>query len=1023
MRGQFYPEEDIDKAFGNPPANFRGAPFWAWNGHLDAKTLASQLDVFKEMGFGGFHIHARIGLDTPYLGPDFMRLVKESNRRGKELGLQTWLYDEDKWPSGYGAGRVTKDSAFRTRYLLLSPHTYPDGPFDRHAVSSSRISRNGEITYLCSYQVALNGRKLQEYRTIERSQGNWHAYLIVTGDTPWFNNESYVDTLNPQATKRFIQVTYEAYASELGSEFGNSVRTIFTDEPQFFRYENFHTATGNEDAGIPFSEVLDTRYKALYGQSLLDVLPEIFWMPKKGLSVAKLRYHDLLSEQFSSSYAKILGQWCEKHNLLLTGHMMGESTLDLQSRMVGEAMRSYPYFGLPGIDMLAKRREYMTAKQLESAVHQEGKCGAMCEIYGVTNWDFDFRGHLAEGDWLAALGITARVPHLSWVTMAGEAKRDYPAPIDQHSPWYKEYPLIENHFARINLALTRGRNITHIGVIHPIESYWAVFGPDDDTGRERRLLEQQFASLAETLLFGQQDFEYLSECSIPRLYNHKLDFGQSTYQVLLVPGLITIRSTTLTMLKEFKEHGGKVIFVGQIPGYVDGKPSDEAKELAKIHCDFDSSRILSLLEPYREIDVSDMDFQRRDDLIYQLREDGQSRWLFVAHGRKRDRNQISNFRSAAVERVRLAIHGLWSVTLYDTFKGTKAKLPAIRDASTTTCEVPFFEQDSLLLRLEGAEACTADFDVQAKILHALETQELRKVDGYQLSEPNVALLDQASYALDDGPWQPKEEMLRLDDKVREHLGFSIRSEAHPQPWLYPPDRHYDHTVRLRFTFQSEVKVPALLALEMSNAAVKFNGSWIVADKKGFYVDRCLETIELGNLKTGRNVLELSVPYGWKTNLEWCYLLGPFHVRVEGESVTIAEASHTLGVGDLTQQGFPFYGGNFSYLFNVNALPGRWVLRVPEYKGSLIKVLLDGKEMGRIIGEPCQVDLGMQGGNHQLVLEIFGNRYNTFGQLHNTNPFEAYWGPKTWRTKDGLWTYSYRLKAMGILVEPLLTVFQ
>lgn len=560
-------------------------------------------------------------------------------------------------------------------------------------------------------------------------------------------------------------------------------------------------------------------------------------------------------------------------------------------------------------------------------------------------------------------------------------------------------------------------------MIHPIESYWAVFGPDDDTGRERRLLEQQFAFLAETLLFGQQDFEYLSECSIPRLYNHKLDFGQSTYQVLLVPGLITIRSTTLTMLKEFKEHGGKVIFVGQIPGYVDGKPSDEAKELAKIHCDFDSSRILSLLEPYREIDVSDMDFQRRDDLIYQLREDDQSRWLFVAHGRKRDRNQISNFRSAAVERVRLAIHGLWSVTLYDTFKGTKAKLPAIRDASTTTCEVPFFEQDSLLLRLEGAEACTADFDVQAKILHALETQELRKVDGYQLSEPNVALLDQASYALDDGPWQPKEEMLRLDDKVREHLGFSIRSEAHPQPWLYPPDRHYDHTVRLRFTFQSEVKVPALLALEMSNAAVKFNGSWIVADKKGFYVDRCLETIELGNLKTGRNVLELSVPYGWKTNLEWCYLLGPFHVRVEGESVTIAEASHTLGVGDLTQQGFPFYGGNFSYLFNVNALPGRWVLRVPEYKGSLIKVLLDGKEMGRIIGEPCQVDLGMQGGNHQLVLEIFGNRYNTFGQLHNTNPFEAYWGPKTWRTKDGLWTYSYRLKAMGILVEPLLTVFQ
>ncbi|MBQ5748762.1 MAG: hypothetical protein IIV87_01260, partial [Oscillospiraceae bacterium] len=48
------------------------------------------------------------------------------------------------------------------------------------------------------------------------------------------------------------------------------------------------------------------------------------------------------------------------------------------------------------------------------------------------------------------------------------AKRDYPASINYQSPWYREYSYIENHFARVNTALTRGTPIVKIGVIHPV---------------------------------------------------------------------------------------------------------------------------------------------------------------------------------------------------------------------------------------------------------------------------------------------------------------------------------------------------------------------------------------------------------------------------------------------------------------------------------------------------------------------------------------------------------------------------
>ena len=50
--------------FANPSSEYRGAPFWAWNGTLDKDELLRQIEVFKEMGLGGFHMHVRSGMAT-----------------------------------------------------------------------------------------------------------------------------------------------------------------------------------------------------------------------------------------------------------------------------------------------------------------------------------------------------------------------------------------------------------------------------------------------------------------------------------------------------------------------------------------------------------------------------------------------------------------------------------------------------------------------------------------------------------------------------------------------------------------------------------------------------------------------------------------------------------------------------------------------------------------------------------------------------------------------------------------------
>ena len=172
--------------------------------------------------------------------------------------------------------------------------------------------------------------------------------------------------------------------------------------------------------------------------------------------------------------------------------MMEEPTLHSQTAAIGDCMRSYRAFGIPGIDMLCASFEFTTAKQCQSAVHQYGRPGMMSELYGVTGWDFDFRGHKLHGDWQAALGVTVRVHHLSWVSMKGTAKRDYPASMSYQSPWYTQYAYVEDHFGRVNTALTRGTPMVKVGVVHPVESYWLHWGPNEQTQLVRDKLDGNF---------------------------------------------------------------------------------------------------------------------------------------------------------------------------------------------------------------------------------------------------------------------------------------------------------------------------------------------------------------------------------------------------------------------------------------------------------------------------------------------------------------------------------------------------
>src|SRR5699024_4387817 len=97
--GRLTPEE-----FSHPGKEYRGAPFWSLNCRLDKKTADFQIGVFEEMGMGGYNLHPRTGLATPYMGEEYMEFIRHAVEEGKKRGMYSWLYDEDRYPSGAAGG-------------------------------------------------------------------------------------------------------------------------------------------------------------------------------------------------------------------------------------------------------------------------------------------------------------------------------------------------------------------------------------------------------------------------------------------------------------------------------------------------------------------------------------------------------------------------------------------------------------------------------------------------------------------------------------------------------------------------------------------------------------------------------------------------------------------------------------------------------------------------------------------------------------------------------------------------------
>lgn len=521
---------DFEKMLQNPPKKYRPVPFWSWNEKLDVVETKKQIRQMDDAGMGGFFMHARGGLQTEYLSDEWFDNVRASLEEGEAREMFAWGYDENGWPSGFGSGAVNAlGRKYQQKYLRCVEVKEPTQ--DEFTLSNVVV---GDKIYHCYFDV----------------------------------NPFYVDTLNSEVIGDFLKSTHEKYREKLKDNF-KKMKGFFTDEPQASRN------------GFPWSFHLEEVYEETYGESIREHLPKLFYR-FDGYEKFRFRYWQLVRDLFTDGFMGTIGKWCHNNGTELTGHMVLEEDYYDHILANGCCMPSYEFMDIPGMDHLCREMpSVQTEMQLSSVAHQLGKKQILSETFAACGWNISFEDMRRLYEHQMVHGINLLCQHLEGYSLRGLRKRDYPASIFRHQPWWKDAKVFNDMVSRIGMLLADGAVDFPILVLHTIESGWLVTDNREEADGYAKKLNEVMNALEDMQLQY-----HLGESRIIKRHGSvedgKFRIGTQHYSVVIVPPASCMDAYTFQLLRDFKKQGGTVIFTEEIPTYINGIQSEHVKDFASM---------------------------------------------------------------------------------------------------------------------------------------------------------------------------------------------------------------------------------------------------------------------------------------------------------------------------------------------------------------------------------------------------------------------------------------------------------
>ncbi|MCX6261392.1 MAG: glycosyl hydrolase [Bacteroidia bacterium] len=997
----------LSAEFKAPSAEYTTAPFFVWNYKITKEEIDNFLREFKNQGSSQVFVHPRPGLVTEYLSDEWFELYKYTVNKGKELGMKIWIYDENSYPSGFAGGHVPDQM----------PESYNQGQ-GLKITKFDILPDTADKYYLCLKEE--NGSFSNITSSLEAEKGKTGKYLLFSktylGRSDWYGGFSYVDLLYPGVTQKFLNVTMPGYEKSIGNEFGVTVPGIFTDEPQI-----------SSPGGIRWTVDLFEVFQQKWHYDLRTQLPSLFEEVGDWKKV-RHNYTQTLLQLFIDRWAKPYSEYCESKGLKFTGHYWEHEWPSMRNG--GDNMAMYAWHQMPAIDMLFNQWDDSTSraqfgnvrsvKELASAANQTGRQRKMSETYGGSGWELTFAEMKRNGDWEYALGVNMMNQHLTYFSLAGARKYDYPPSFDYHEPWWANYKYINDHYARLSMALSAGKQVNDILVLEPTTSVWLY---DSYAARNNKVTEigQSFQTFITKLEKNQVEYDLGSENIIKNMgsvRNGKLIVGRCSYSTVIIPPLMeNLDLETYKLLERFVSNGGKLVAFS-IPSLVEGAPSEGLNGFLSKKTD----RIIKVQELTPEVisnyfsgrNVSFSDLTG-GDLYHHRRTLADGQLLFMAN---------SNLTASLKGTVK--IKGADAIEM-NTVSGEIKGYPNVQEGQNISLYIDLPPAGSLLIYVPEVKqenfsvpSLPQNHEILSSALPMLVTRDNDNAIAIEFCD--LLLCDELTKDL---------HTYYATDKVYKYYGFK-----NGNPWstsVQFKTRTVDRdtfgtntgfTATYHFNIKNSFDFSTLKAVveRASLWSIFFNGTEIKPEAGKWWLDREFNIFNIGALaKKGDNTITLKAnPMKVHAEIEPVYITGDFSVKPAEKGWTLEPPDKTLTTGSWKELGMPFYSWGVTYNkdYSIEKPEGQYLVRLNNWRGTVAEVIVNDKAARVIAFPPYEseiTDLIIPGTN-KIEVKVIGSLKNLLGP-HFNNPAPGMASPWLFRNvKSYPAGKDYQLIDYGLMEE-------
>jgi len=985
----------LQELFPDPPADYRSAPLWDWNDRITKEGIDLHLEQFKDAGIGGVFVHPRPGLITEYLSQEWFDLFDYTVQKGKELGMNVWIYDENSYPSGFAGGHVPAEMPESWNQgtglnLEVQEIFKPDS-----SLCEVILKRGGDsfvdITATCQDEIG--------------EAGTYYLFRKTFPPTSyWYGGFTYVDLLKKGVTEKFMEVTMtRGYEKHNASDFGHTVKGIFTDEP------NLEAAMGRGTL-IRWTPDLWDVFQERWGYDLRVNLPSLVFETGEWKKV-RHDYYELILELFIERWAKPWNRYCEERGLDWTGHYW-EHGWPYPTHGFDEAA-FYIWHQQPGVDMLGNELvprgmggqfgNTRAVRELASAANQGGHLRTLSETYGGGGWEMNFSTYKRLADWQAVLGVNFVNQHLSYYTLRGVRKFDYPPSFTYHEPWWEDYRLLGDYLGRLSLAGSSGEQLNEILVLQPNTTAWMYFSrrvknPQIDT------IQRRFKTFIWQLERNHCEYDLGSENvikTVGSVHGNRLRVGNRAYSVVVIPASMeNLDSATYQLMDKFLAGGGKIVsFTNDIP-CLDGEPSDAINELLKR----DPDQCLFVR------DISDPLFKEvtaREGFV--IKEPPSSRGELYHQRRILDDGQLLMMVNSSADQPATATieaRGK-SVISLDPVSGVISQIPAVSGGETVSFQVDLPPVGSSIYFISHSSSslpflkATRDVGTQVapkdEVIVSADQDNILVLNYLDLSSGELKLKD--TYFMD--------ALLALFDSHGIEMG---------NPWQHKIQYRQNYVVRdtfpdgsgfsasYHFTISRDTDLPLLQEIKAVVEGhelwdVYINGHLVMKEEGTYWIDRDFHYYPVGDyLKAGKNSLTIKAPkMSLYAELMPVYLTGPFLLRPLGKGFEITGGTLD-SLGPWKDKGYYFYSQKVSYSrqFHIEQPDREYSVHLKGWNGTTTEVYINGQKAGQICWPPYELKVGhlVKAGDNKITVKVVGSLKNTFGHFYKTGSF---WinGPGDW----------------------------